>query len=112
MAPPKKSSRLQSFLVVILGLALLGLAVQAIFGPRGHLEMERLEEDNQSLRRQKEAVEAEIEQVMQEIESLKTDPDTIEKIAREELGLIKDGEIKIIAPPSPQDPGGGSGPSE
>ena len=105
MASPKKSSRLQSFLVVILGLALVGLTVLVIFGPRGHLEMERLEEANQSLTQQLEALEAENDRVLEEIESLKTDPATIEKIAREELGLIKEGEIKIITKPRPQDRG-------
>ena len=101
MASPQKASRLQSFLVVILGLALVGLAVQAIFGPRGHLEMERLEEGNQALRQEIEAYETKNKQMLEEIELLKTDPDTIEKIAREELGLIREGEIKIVTKPSP-----------
>ena len=85
-----------------MGLLLLGLAVQAIFGPTGHLEMQRLEEENQSLTREKEALESGNRQVMGEIESLKTDPATIEKIAREELGLVREGEIKIVNKPDPR----------
>lgn len=102
-ASRKKSSRLRSILAVIMGLLLLGLAVQAIFGPTGHLEMQRLEEENQSLTREKEALESGNRQVMGEIESLKTDPATIEKIAREELGLVREGEIKIVTKPDPRD---------
>ena len=90
---------MRHILVVILGLALLGLAVQAVFGPSGHLEMQRLEEESQSLIRKKEALESGNRQVLDEIESLKTDPDTIEKIAREELGLVREGEIKIVTKP-------------
>ena len=86
-----------------MGLLLLGLAVQAIFGPTGHLKMQRLEEENQSLTRDKEALESGNRQVMGEIESLKTDPATIEKIAREELGLVREGEIKIVTKPDSQD---------
>ena len=102
-ASRKKSSRLRTILAVIMGLLLLGLAVQAIFGPTGHLEMQRLEEENQSLTREKEALESGNRQVMGEIESLKTDPATIEKIAREELGLVRAGEIKIVTKPDSQD---------
>ena len=86
-----------------MGLLLLGLAVQAVFGPTGHLEMNRLEEEIQSLTREKEALEAGNLQVMGEIESLKTDPAAIEKIAREELGLVREGEIKIVTKPDSQD---------
>ena len=47
-----------------MGLLLLGLAVQAVFGPTGQLEMNRLEEEIQSLTREKEALESENLQVM------------------------------------------------
>ena len=99
MASRKKSSARRHILVVILGLAFLGLALQAVFGPTGHLEMERLEEERQSLIREKDALETGNRQVLDEIESLKTDPATIEKIAREELGLVREGEIKIVTKP-------------
>ena len=89
-----------------MGLLLLGLAVQAVFGPTGYLKMNRLEEEIQSLIRQKEALESGSRQVMGEIEALKTDPATIEKIAREELGLVREGEIKIVTKPDPQRPDG------
>ena len=85
--------------MVILGLALLGLALQAVFGPTGHLEMERLEEESQTLIRKKEDLELQKRQMLDEIVSLKTDPATIEKIAREELGLVREGEIKIVTKP-------------
>ena len=93
-----------------MGLLLLGLAVQAVFGPTGHLKMSRLEEEIQSLTREKEALEAANRQVMGEIEALKTDPAAIEKIAREELGLVREGEIKIVTKPdSLHSPGAAAG---
>ena len=100
---------LRSVLAVIMGLLLLGLAVQAVFGPTGQLEMNRLEEEIQSLTREKEALESGNRRVMGEIEALKTDPAAIEKIAREELGLVREGEIKIVTKPDPHDfPGAAS----
>lgn len=102
LASRKKPSLLRPILAVIMGLLLLGLAVQAIFGPTGHLEMKRLEEENQSLIREREVLESENRQVLGEIESLKTDPAAIEKIAREELGLVREGEIKIVTKPDTQ----------
>ena len=101
---------MRSVLAVILGLLLLGLAVQGVFGPTGQLEMNRLEEEIETLVREKEALESGNRQVMGEIESLKTDPATIEKIAREELGLVREGEIKIVTKPGPHDsPGAAAG---
>jgi len=93
-----------------MGLLLLGLAVQAVFGPTGYLKMNRLEEEIQSLVREKEALESGNRQVMGEIESLKTDPAAIEKIAREELGMVREGEIKIVTKPdSHGSPGAAAG---
>ena len=86
-----------------MGLLLLGLAVQAVFGPSGYLKMKSLEEEVQSLERKKEALESGNRHLVGEIESLKTDPATIEKIAREELGLVREGEIKIVTKPDPRD---------
>ena len=108
--PGKKRSLLRSVLAVIMGLLLLGLAVQAVFGPTGHLEMNRLEEEIESLIQEKEVLESGNRQVMGEIESLKTDPAAIEKIAREELGLVREGEIKIVTKPdSHGSPGAAAG---
>lgn len=108
--PGKKPSLMRSVLAVIMGLLLLGLAVQAVFGPTGQLEMNRLEEEIETLVREKEALESGNRQVMGEIESLKTDPATIEKIAREELGLVREGEIKIVTKLDSQDsPGAAAG---
>ena len=101
---------LRSVLAVIMGLLLLGLAVQAVFGPTGQLEINRLEEEIESLVQEKETLESGNRQVMSEIESLKTDPAAIEKIAREELGLVREGEIKIVTKPDSQDsPGAAAG---
>ncbi|MYC81304.1 MAG: septum formation initiator family protein [Acidobacteria bacterium] len=108
--PGKKPSFLRSILAVIMGLLLLGLAVQAVFGPTGQLEINRLEEEIESLIQEKEALESGNRQVMGEIESLKTDPAAIEKIAREELGLVREGEIKIVTKPdSHGSPGAAAG---
>ena len=108
MAVRKKVSCLKSLLVVVLGLALLVLAIQGIFGKRGYLEIQDLQNSNQDLTKELEALKSENARTMEEIQSLKTNPAYIEKIAREELGLVRPGEIKIITQPKPEN----SAPSE
>jgi cell division protein FtsL len=41
-------------------------------------------------------------QLAEEVKALKSDPRTIEKIAREDLGLAKDGEVIIKIPQEKQ----------
>ena len=81
------------------GIFLLFLAY-GIFGDKGYLQLKKVELQNQKLRLEIEHVKDENQQMMLEIKALKTDPKTIEKIAREELGMVKPGEVKItIAKP-------------
>src|SRR5713101_1818492 len=74
----------------LLGLLVLFLVVHDIFGTHGFLAMRRTQLEIENL------------QLQQEIKELKTDPHKIEKIARDELGLAKPGEVIIKIPQSQQ----------
>ena len=102
MAAKKEAPRLKSLLVAVLGLALLVLAIQGIFGRRGYLEIQELQNSNQDLTKEIEVLKSENARTMEEIQALKTSPAYIEKIAREELGLVRPGEIKIVMQPNPE----------
>ena len=102
MAAKKEAPRLKSLLVAVLGLALLVLAIQGIFGRRGYLEIQELQNSNQDLTKEIEVLKSENTRTMEEIQALKTSPAYIEKIAREELGLVRPGEIKIVTQPNPE----------
>ena len=89
MPPQKKPSRITPVIMVLLLAVAIGTAVAAVVGKHGlltYIEMNRRHEIMQ-----KELVELKEEnnRLRDEIEALKNDPETLEKVAREELGMIK-----------------------
>lgn len=92
---PKKPHLLKTLTLVMLSLLLLLLFGHGMLGKKGYLAVRRMKQQNQELNQKIEQLNRENNQTMEEIKALKSDPKTIEKIAREELGLVKPGEIKI-----------------
>jgi cell division protein FtsB len=81
------------------------LVIHDIFGPHGFLVMRRKQQEIQKVSAVIDKVNKENAALEQNVKDLKTDPQTIRKIAREELGLAKPGEIIIKLPAqSPQGP--------
>lgn len=81
------------------------LVVHDIFGPHGFLVMRRKQQEIQKVSSQIDRLNKENAALEQNVKDLKTDPQTIRKIAREELGLAKPGEIIIKLPaPTPPEP--------
>jgi cell division protein FtsB len=80
-------------------LSLLAFAY-AIIGDKGYLELRRVDERNLELTRQTEQLRQENREILDEIKALKTDPKLIEAIARQELGMVRPGEIKITTSPA------------
>jgi cell division protein FtsB len=91
----------------ILAIALLTLAIHDVFGAHGFLAMRRTQKEIQGLRDQITRLNQENSQLSSQVKELKSDPQAIERIAREQMGLARPGEI-IIKLPSPDktaDPG-------
>jgi cell division protein FtsB len=81
------------------------LVVHDVFGPHGFLVMRHKQQEIQKVNAQIDQLNKENASLEQNVKDLKTDPQTIRKIAREELGLVKPGEIVIKLPaPTPQEP--------
>jgi cell division protein FtsB len=84
---------------IVIGV-LLALAVTAVFGDGGVLALRRLRGEVAALRQAVEALEAENARLTQAIAELRDDPAVIERIAREELGLVRPGERVLRFPRS------------
>jgi cell division protein FtsB len=79
-------------------IALIALLVGSLFGDRGILHLVAQRERAESLRREIEDLRAENGRLAGEIGALKTDPRSIERLAREELGLARPGETVFLIP--------------
>jgi len=93
----------------ILGFALLALLVHDIFGAHGFFAMRRTQKEIEQIRDQIGRINEENKSLTDQVTSLKTDPKTIEHIAREEMGLARPGEMifkipETAGPGKPQRP--------
>ena len=95
-------------LLKILGLALLALGVHDVFGSHGFLAMRRSQRELEQLRGEIQRLNQENQELSNHVNALRTDPKTIERIAREEMGLARPGEMIFKLPP-PETPGRPSG---
>lgn len=74
----------------------LVLIIDALVGEKGLLETMRAGRRHQELTAAIEKLRAENLQLREEVRLLRDDPSTIESLAREELGLIRPGEVLFI----------------
>jgi cell division protein FtsB len=91
-ASPKRRRALQYLLVF----ATVVLIVDALVGDRGLMERMRARREFQESDQALEALRRENSRLRASIRQLRDDPTAIESLAREELGLIKPGEVLFI----------------
>ena len=82
----------------ILAFALFALLVHDVFGPHGFLAMRRTQKEIEQIRDQIGKVNEENKSLAEQVNSLKSDPRSIERIAREEMGLARPGELIFKLP--------------
>lgn len=80
---------------------LAALLVAGVVGDKGVLQLWRLRADVTSLHREVQTLEAENERLSRAITELTDNPAVIERIAREELGLVRPGERVLRFPRTP-----------
>ena len=93
---PREQSKISSIEKVILSFLLLTAVVviiAAVFGKHGLLTYMELDARYQSMQAEVARLKDENTRLKTEIEALKSDPEAIERVAREELGMIKPGEV-------------------
>jgi len=82
----------------LLGLLVLVMIVHDVFGTHGFLAMRRTQNEIRKVKADIEALSKENAALAQEVKDLNSDPRLIEKIARDDLGLARPGEIIIRIP--------------
>jgi cell division protein FtsL len=86
----------------LLGLLVLVMIVHDIFGTHGFLAMQRTQNEIKKVKADLEQLSKENAALAQEVKDLNSDPRLIEKIARDDLGLARPGEIIIRIPQGQQ----------
>lgn len=104
--PANRTSRWQRFFLTLLGLGLFALVVHTVFGEHGYLALRRQRAEYERLRQEIEVLQEENRRLEEEIKALKTDPRALERLAREELKMVRPGERVYSLPqrPTPKSP--------
>jgi cell division protein FtsB len=89
-------------ILLLAGFALL--VVQDLFGTHGVLAMRRAQKQAARLKQEIEQIDTENRRLEDNVKSLKSDPQAIERIAREEMGLARPGEYIFKIPSQPSQP--------
>lgn len=87
----------------MLGFALFLLAIHDVFGSHGLLAMRRTQAQVQELRGEIDRLNHENGDLSKQVQALRTDPKAVERIAREEMGLARPGEIIFKLPEQSQE---------
>src|SRR5437016_10819932 len=96
-------------LLALLALGLLALGIHDVFGAHGYLAMRRTEKQVDQLQDEIDRLNRENQSLAQQMNALKTDPEAIERVAREQMGLVRPGEMIFKLPaastpkPTPSD---------
>jgi cell division protein FtsB len=83
----------------VFGLLTLAMLILTLTSDRGILEVRRKAQEYNDLQMQIESLEAENTELIEEIQTLRAEPFEIERRAREELRLVRPGEVILVLPP-------------
>jgi cell division protein FtsB len=84
--------------LAVFGLLTIAILLLAVFNDNGALEVRAQSKKLASIETEIVNLDAENKRLTSEIKALRTDPATIEKLAREELKLVKPGEVVLVTP--------------
>ena len=82
----------------VFGLLTIAVLVLAVFNDKGLLQVHNQSRKLTDIQDEVVKIDSENKQLTKEIQALRTDPTTIERLAREELKLVKPGEIVLVSP--------------
>jgi cell division protein FtsB len=85
------------------GLAFL-LALLAVAGIKSYRDLAAVRGQEAALRQQVEQTQQRIEALRHRVERLRSDPAALERLAREELGMVRPGDVVIVLPAEDADP--------
>ena len=82
----------------VFGLLVVAMLLLAVFNDKGMMQVRAQAKALSGLESDISRIEAENKALSDEIHALRTDPAKIEKLAREELRLVKPGEVVLVTP--------------
>jgi cell division protein FtsB len=101
-APDPDAERRRKFRQGVVGLvvatAFVGGSAAALVGSRGYLDVRRSREELALLKAETDKKQDDVTLLKKEVDRLKSDPRALERIAREELGFARPGEVTILLP--------------
>jgi len=87
----RKKRRL--FILAVFAAVTIYLAIQFFLGDMGYMSYRKLAGFREGLHEEIAAIETRNDELRREVEGLRKDPEYIEKMARENLGMGRDGEM-------------------
>ena len=84
--------------LAVFGLLTVAMLLLAVFNEKGALEVHAQAKKLTTIETEIAKLDSENKQLNADIQALRTDPAAIEKVAREELKLVKPGEIILVTP--------------
>ena len=84
--------------LAVFGLLTVAMLLLAVFNDKGMLQVHTQAAKLSALETEISKIDTENKQLTSEIQALQSDATTIEKYAREELKLVKPGEIVLVTP--------------
>jgi len=82
----------------VFGLLTVAMLLLAVFNEKGALEVHAQASKLNTIESQISKLDNDNKQLTADIQALRSDPNAIEKLAREELKLVKPGEIVLVTP--------------
>ncbi len=82
----------------VFGVLTAAMLLLAVFNDKGLIQVHAQANNLSTVQSDLLKIETENKELTAEIQALRTDPSAIEKLAREELKLVKPGEIVLVTP--------------
>ena len=82
----------------VFGLLTVAVLTLAVFNDKGLLQVQTQSMKLTAVETEVAQIDSDNKQLTKEIQALRSDPSTIERLAREELKLVKPGEIVLVSP--------------
>jgi cell division protein FtsB len=82
----------------VFGLLTVAMLLLAVFNEKGAIEVRSQANKLNAIESEISKLDNDNKQLNSDIQALRSDPNTIEKLAREELKLVKPGEIVLVTP--------------
>lgn len=101
MSTPPAPPRPDSFRPVVGATVLLFVALLGIAAWKGTRDLNAARERERLLETRIEDTQGRIDELRGRIDRLRSDPGTLERLAREDLGMVRPGDVIIELPPEP-----------